>query len=189
MAGIMLLSSAATACADLYRWIDPESGSVKITSSPPLWYGEGAKTHSGPVVEVIRSPFSQPVAPAAREPRPARTAQAPGAEKAEIPKPAAASEAPAAKGGLLEMLAAKRKELLRIFEAFPKATDFQSAGEGFGNHLQAYEAVSAELDRLDPKRAAARRAEDPGFMARFRDGMRFQFSASPTLPSEQQPKK
>ena len=35
--------------ADLYRWVDPESGSVKYSSLPPPWYGEGR----GPRVEVL----------------------------------------------------------------------------------------------------------------------------------------
>ena len=84
------------------------------------------------------------------------------------------------------MLEAKRKELLRIFDAFPKATDFNSAGEGFGNHVKAYEAVSAELDRLDPKRAAARKAEEPSLLERMRSGLRAQFSTTPVVSDQPQ---
>jgi len=54
---LLLLCSAAH--ADLYRWVDPESGSVKLSNSPPPWYERGA----GPQVE--RVPYS---APAARAP-------------------------------------------------------------------------------------------------------------------------
>ena len=54
-----LLAVATLAHADLYRWVDPESGSVKFSSTPPPWYERGA----GPEVE--RVPCS---APAARVP-------------------------------------------------------------------------------------------------------------------------
>ena len=43
----LLLCSAAH--ADLYRWVDPESGSVKLSSAPPPWFDTGA----GPQVERI----------------------------------------------------------------------------------------------------------------------------------------
>jgi len=57
----LLLCSAAH--ADLYRWVDPASGSVKISSTPPPWFERGA----GPQVEVI--PYAGPGAkPAAADP-------------------------------------------------------------------------------------------------------------------------
>ena len=45
----LLLCSAAH--ADLFRWVDPATGSVKYSNSPPAWYDSG----SGPAVE--RVPF------------------------------------------------------------------------------------------------------------------------------------
>lgn len=42
-----------TAAADLYRWVDPESGSVKFSSYPPPWYGDEARERRAPKVEVI----------------------------------------------------------------------------------------------------------------------------------------
>ena len=49
------------AAADLYRWVDPQSGSVKFSSAPPPWY----ETERGPKVE--RIPYQGPAAgPAAR---------------------------------------------------------------------------------------------------------------------------
>ena len=33
--GLLVLLSAAPARADLYRWVDPQSGSVKFSSEPP----------------------------------------------------------------------------------------------------------------------------------------------------------
>lgn len=61
----LLLCSAAH--ADLFRWVDPESGSVKYSNSPPPWYDTG----SGPQVERVpyippgaRQPVADPSAPA-----------------------------------------------------------------------------------------------------------------------------
>jgi uncharacterized protein DUF4124 len=60
----LLLCSAAH--ADLFRWVDPESGSVKYSNSPPPWYESG----SGPKVERVpylppgaRQPIADPSAP------------------------------------------------------------------------------------------------------------------------------
>jgi len=44
---------SGTAAADLYRWVDPESGSVKFSSYPPPWYGDEARERRAPKVEVI----------------------------------------------------------------------------------------------------------------------------------------
>ena len=41
------------AAADLYRWIDPETGSVKFSSYPPPWYGDPVAERRAPKVEVI----------------------------------------------------------------------------------------------------------------------------------------
>jgi len=53
------------AAADLYRWIDPQSGSVKFSSAPPPWY----ETERGPKVE--RIPYQGPAARAAGAEKPA----------------------------------------------------------------------------------------------------------------------
>ena len=58
----LLLCSAAH--ADLYRWVDPGSGSVKYSNTPPPWFERGG----GPAVE--RIPYTAPsVRPAAADPR------------------------------------------------------------------------------------------------------------------------
>ncbi|MEA3195011.1 MAG: hypothetical protein QOD26_3344 [Betaproteobacteria bacterium] len=56
----------AVAHADLYRWVDPETGSAKFSNAPPPWY----ETGSGPQVERIpyappgaRAPAPDPLAP------------------------------------------------------------------------------------------------------------------------------
>jgi hypothetical protein len=69
------------AAADLYRWVDPQSGSVKFSSAPPPWY----ETERGPKVE--RIPYQGPVA------------KPPGAEK------------PAAGGGIALLEARWRESL------------------------------------------------------------------------------
>ena len=51
----LLLCSAAQ--ADLFRWVDPETGSVKISNTPPPWY----ERSGGPAVE--RVPYQGPGAP------------------------------------------------------------------------------------------------------------------------------
>ena len=63
---VPLLAATTLAHADLYRWVDPESGSVKLSNSPPPWFERGA----GPAVERIpytapgaRSPAADPLAP------------------------------------------------------------------------------------------------------------------------------
>jgi hypothetical protein len=60
---IALLVAPTLAYADLYRWVDPESGSVKLSNTPPPWYERGG----GPEVELI--PYAAPRArPAAANP-------------------------------------------------------------------------------------------------------------------------
>ena len=54
VASAMLLCLWANpAAADLYRWVDPETGSVKFSSYPPPWYGDAAQQRRAPRVEVI----------------------------------------------------------------------------------------------------------------------------------------
>jgi hypothetical protein len=52
-----LLLFCFSAHADLYRWVDPESGSVKLSSTPPPWF---ERDSSGPAVE--RIPYTPPAA-------------------------------------------------------------------------------------------------------------------------------
>jgi hypothetical protein len=82
---LILLFRAGPAAADLYRWVDPESGSVKFSSYPPPWYGDEVKQRHAPKVEVIPStvePVAKPEAPAVRQEgsAPRREPQAPQAD-------------------------------------------------------------------------------------------------------------
>ena len=59
---LAILGWANPAAADLYRWVDPETGSVKFSSYPPPWYGDEAKQRRAPTVEVIAPARSAPAA-------------------------------------------------------------------------------------------------------------------------------
>jgi len=50
---VLLFACANRAAADLYRWVDPETGSVKFSSYPPPWFGDPARERRAPKVEQI----------------------------------------------------------------------------------------------------------------------------------------
>ena len=54
--------SSGPAAADLYRWVDPATGSVKFSSYPPPWFGDPAQARRAPKVEVIPGHSSAPPA-------------------------------------------------------------------------------------------------------------------------------
>ena len=56
MFAVAFLILCSAAHADLYRWVDPETGSVKISNTPPPWY----ERSGGPAVE--RVPYAPPAA-------------------------------------------------------------------------------------------------------------------------------
>ncbi len=121
------------AAADLYRWVDPQTGSVKFSSAPPPWY----ETERGPKVE--RIPYLGPAA------RPA------GADK------------PAA-GGSSAALEARWRESLRSLVGTLAKGDPGAPTEAAQQQLNAFQAISAELDRLDPGGRDRRRAEQLGLL-------------------------
>ena len=126
---------SAPAHADLYRWIDPQTGSVKLSNLPPADPATAAE------VVPYRGPFGAPV-------------QA---------QPAAASSDP----GLLATLEARWRALLAELAALAENKDAARGGEGLRQHLEAYEAVRAELDRIDPAGKKRREAETTGVLERF----------------------
>ncbi len=139
---------AASAAADLYRWVDPETGSVKFSSYPPPWYGNPQMERHAPKVE--RIPAGRAASPAEAE---SRTEEA---------KPAPS----------LAALEAGRKSLLKLLSALPENEDFDRAAQGLQQQLAAYHAVVAELDRIDPRGAAARKAETRTLLERLREATR-----------------
>jgi hypothetical protein len=142
----LLLMVALPAHADLYRWIDPESGSVKLSTQPP----------SDPTVGAELVPFRNPAAPA--------------------PQAAAAPAKPAA--GPIAALEARMAEILAQFTG-AGSQDLSRSGQGLRQHVEAYDAVRAELDRLDPAGAARRRNEATGLLDRMRQGFAAQFGTAP----------
>jgi len=154
---IVLLLATLTAAlapqaahADLYRWVDPQTGSVKFSSYPPPWFGDQARELNAPATEVI-------------------VYQAPGA-----PKPATPAK-PSAAASMLSALESQLAGLRQFFTALPSNADFSRAGSGIQQQIEAYQALSAELDRLDPSGAARRRAQEVGVMETLRRGLEAQF--------------
>lgn len=72
----------APCAADLYRWVDPETGSVKFSSYPPPWFNDAAKQRHAPKVEVIAPGKSAP----AFEPTPDADRAAAAAPAADAPR-------------------------------------------------------------------------------------------------------
>jgi len=157
--GLVLLAALAAAFspalpahADLYRWVEPQSGSVKYSNAPPPWFGDPEREHRHPAVEVIRY-------------GPATSTQE--------AKPAAASP--------LAALEARFASLLQFFQSLPRSADFDRSGAAFQQQAEMYKAVSAELDRIDPSGAARRRAaaQAAGLFDQLRAGLGAQLSAKP----------
>jgi hypothetical protein len=124
--------------AELYRWIDRPSGSVKYSSTPPPWYGDAAKERANPPVEVIRF-------------------DAPGTAAKPTPKEQSARITAAT----IASMEARWQELNKFFAELPPSTDYARAGEGIQPQIAAYQTLSRELDRLDPAGAKRRRAQRP----------------------------
>lgn len=143
---LLALLAALPAQADLYRWVDRESGSVKYSNFPPPWYGDPEKERRSPAVEVIQY----------RDPRAA--------------KPAAAADKPSPAAAAIAGLQARWNDLAKSFAALPPTTDFERAGPGMRQQVEAFQVLSAELDRLDPAGAARRRAQEPAVIEVLRRG-------------------
>jgi hypothetical protein len=95
--------------------------------------------------------------------------QTPGAAKPAAPvKPSAAAS-------VLAALELRLAGLTQFFSALPSNTDFSRAGSGIQQQLDAYQALRAELDRLDPAGAARRRAQEVGVIETLRRGLEAQF--------------
>jgi hypothetical protein len=156
---MVLLILARDAFADLYRWVDPETGSVKLSSYPPPWFGDTAREAKSPRVELIPA---------------SRTA---------TPFSPLAAQLPAGGGSMLDKLQQFRKSVMENLTLLPTRDDFARGGDGIKQHLDAYSAVSTELDKLDPAGAAARRSEAQPVLDRIMQGLKAQFGqGSPVAP-------
>lgn len=139
-----VLLLAGPAAADLYRWIDPETGSTKFSSYPPPWYGDAAKQRRAPKVEVI---------PAGKA--------APAAVEESVGAPA---------GESLEALTARRKAMLQQIPMLSAQTG-PDRGQALTKHLEAFGALSGQMDKLDPKGSAARNAEAQAVIEKIIKGL------------------
>jgi hypothetical protein len=140
----VLVACAPAAQAELYRWIDPESGSVKYSTLPPPWFGNEQAARGKPPVEVIKS------GPAEDKPK----AGAPRADAAEV-----------------RALEARRKALLETLFALAERSDAQAKAE-LAAQIRALEAVARELERLDPEGEPRRRAEGAALAEKLRAAAR-----------------
>ena len=145
------LIAAPSAQADLYRWVDPATGSVKLSNYPPP---------AGRAAEVV--PYrgqETPVAP------PSVLAGSSSLPPASLP------------------LEQRWRALLQGLGTLPPDADPRTAGPALRRQLEAYQAVTAGLDRVDPAGAAQRREEQAGVFERLRKGLAAQMSAgSPVRP-------
>ncbi len=133
---------ALPAQADLYRWVDPQTGSVKFSSLPPPWLGDPEKERHAPAVEVI--PYR---GPAGAKPAPE--------------KPAAVSAAAA-------QLEARWAILMQQVSELPLTPGFDRTSGGLQQQVEAVNALKAELDRLDPAGAQRRAAQEARVRATLR---------------------
>lgn len=143
----LILFAPLIAHADLYRWVDPDSGSVKLSSLPP----------SDPHIQAELVRYNAPPVPKAT----------PSASK-----PAAGAAA------ALDELQSRWNSLLTLLTGLTPE-DFKKGSDGLRQHLEAYEAVRVELDRLDPGGAARRQAQITTLLERLKQGLTSQFSPTP----------
>jgi uncharacterized protein DUF4124 len=148
----LFFALTAPAHADLYRWVDPESGTVKFSNLPP----------SDPQVSAEVVPYLGPASVAR-----AATPGTPAGPMAGVAQAASALEA----------------QLRELFTKLSgaKPEDFNRAGAGIRQQIEAYEAVRAELDRLDPAGAARRQNDSMSLLDRLKQG--FAAGLSPTPPA------
>jgi hypothetical protein len=136
----MFSASALSAHADLYRWVDPETGSVKFSSYPPPWYGNEDLQRRRPRVEHI---------PERSTPR--------SLDSAKEPAQAAAREgAPS-----VDALERQRRAILQ------QLNEPGRSGEGTQQQLQALATLMEQLDKLNPEGTPARRVEAEALMQKL----------------------
>ena len=124
---------SVTAAADLYRWVDPETGSVKFSSYPPPWYDDPEKSRRAPKVEHIPAGLDTTAKPAG-----ARTGES---------------------GRRLEILEAQRKAILLQLPKLASESGSEPGAQALKRQMEVYATLTDQMDKLDPEGAAARRAE------------------------------
>jgi len=110
----------APALADLYRWVDPATGTVKFSSYPPPWFNDPASQGRAPKVEVIRPGRTAPAFAPETEGEPAPKAAERGVSRDALLKQLAqrvaalASSPPEARGRAHADLAEPLQQLERL---------------------------------------------------------------------------
>ena len=129
--GVMLAVVAADVAAELYRWRDPQTGTIRYSSYPPPWYGDESREATAPKVEVLGNRDAQA---ASRKP---------------------ADEMAEKVAEVIRFMEQRREQLLSRMTVARASAGFDPAAPGFKADLQAYQSVTRELDKFDPQGAAA----------------------------------
>lgn len=140
LCGALLVALAATALdagAELYRWRDPRTGSIKYSSYPPPWFGDETREANAPKVEVL------------------------GGGNASGDANAKPTDEMAEKvAEVIHYMEQKREQLLSRMTVARASAGFTPSDPAFRADLEAYRNVTRELDKFDPKGASARRKAD-----------------------------
>ena len=142
---MLLLFLAASAHADLYRWIDPATGTVTYSNVPP----------ADPNVSPQVVPYTGPLPP--------KSAAPPAVGK---PSPAPAATATAS----VAALEAEFQSLYAQLANVPPES-FRNASEALRRQMQTYEGLRSQLDELDPAGASRRAAATLALAERIRKGL------------------
>jgi len=140
---VLLLFLAASAHADLYRWVDPATGSVTYSNVPP----------ADPRVTPQTVPYTGPLPPKAPAPPPGAKAPASAPATASVPA-----------------LEAEFNALYAQLASVPPES-FRNASEALRRQMQSYEGLRSQLDELDPGGASRRAAASLALAERVRQGL------------------
>lgn len=133
----VLTGLAPNALGELYRWRDPQTGSIKYSTYPPPWFGDAAREARSPKVEVL-------------------SGERDSAAAKSTPVDAMAEKV----AEVIQFMEKRREQLLARMTVARASSGFKPSDAAFQQDLQAYRAVSRELDKFDLKGATARRAAD-----------------------------
>lgn len=132
-----LVGVAFDAGAELYRWRDPQTGSIKYSSYPPPWYGDESRAANAPKVEVLGG----------ANPRGEANTKASDAMAEKVAE-------------VIHFMEQRREQLLSRMTVARASAGFSPTNPAFRADLEAYRNVTRELDKFDPKGAGARRKAD-----------------------------
>jgi hypothetical protein len=149
---LLLCVWANHAAADLYRWVDPETGSVKFSSYPPPWFGDAAREKRAPKVEHIPAGAATPAIEGL--PPEAQAPVKPAAEPGAKPQAPASSAQEERRKLLLKQIGAQAATLAAV-----KPEEGARIYADLAERVREYNAAAAFLVQVDPGGEGARRAE------------------------------